>query len=128
MTGRRTTGQPEISPHAHPDPHGGVLTCRQCHDPHSPGLRAPKSSTKVATEKNNTPDVASSGENCFSCHGPLGRDGFAPVLAGQSYEILKDKLTKFRSGEVTGTMMNSIESEMKDKEIDSLASYFEEIS
>ena len=77
--------------------------------------------------KSDTPDEASIASSCFSCHGPSGRGGFAPVLAGQSYEVLKDKLIKFRSGELKGSMMNPIATKLKDKEIDFLAHYFADI-
>ena len=134
MKARSTTGQPQISPQEHPYPHEGVLTCLKCHDPHSPGFSVPESSARVAegtadtSEKSDTPDEASIASSCFSCHGPSGRGGFAPVLAGQSYEALKDKLIKFRSGELKGSMMNPIATKLKDKEIDVLAHYFAGIS
>ena len=133
MKARSTTGQPQISPQEHPYPHKEVLKCTQCHDPHSPGFSVPESSAEVTEDtadnvgKSDTPDEASIASSCFSCHGPSGRGGFAPVLAGQSYEVLKDKLTRFRSGELKGTMMNSIATKMKDKEIDTLAHYFAEL-
>ena len=132
MKSRSTTGQPQIAPQEHPYPHEGVLTCTQCHNPHSPGFNKPASSSKPTADdkdKSTNPDVASSdGESlastCFSCHGPKGRGGFAPVLASQPYEALKDKLEKFRSGELKGTMMNPVSSKMKDNEIETLAHYF----
>ncbi len=148
MKARSTTGQPQISPQEHPYPHEGVLTCTQCHNPHSPGFNEPASAA-VNSPANSSPanlqesaadnkdksartdgapseesKAASLASGCFSCHGPRGRGGFAPVLAGQSYEALKDKLIKFRSGELKGTMMNPIASKLKDKEIETLAHYF----
>lgn len=130
MKARSTTGQPQISPQQHPYPHKEVLQCTQCHNPHAPEIGAPKSSVKVSeavadgVKKSDTPDAASIAESCFSCHGLSGRGGFAPVLAGQSYEMLKDKMMKLRSGELKGTMMNPIVKEMKDKQIEALAHYF----
>jgi len=135
MKARSTTGQPQISPQEHPHPHEGVLVCTQCHDPHSPGFGAAVSASpgvasgKAETvEKSDASSEASIASSCFTCHGPAGRGGFAPELAGQSYEVLKDKLTKFRSGELSGTMMNPIASEMKDNEIDDLSQYFSTLS
>jgi len=143
MKARSTTGQPQISPQEHPYPHEGVLKCTQCHNPHSPGFNktvgkpasSPVSPSKTAADnkdKNTSPKMASSdGESlassCFSCHGPKGRGGFAPVLAGQPYGTLKDKLIKFRSGDLKGTMMNPVASAMKDKEIETLAHFFAEL-
>ena len=142
MKARSTTGQPQISPQEHPYPHEGVLKCTQCHDPHSPGFNKPASAPATAdkstnkdkaiavkddtgnTGKTTEPDAASLASSCFSCHGPKGRGGFAPALAGQSYETLKDKLIKFKSGELKGTMMNPISSKMKDNEIETFAQYF----
>lgn len=139
MKARSTTGQPQVSPQEHPYPHEGVLKCTQCHDPHSPGFSAPagagnsegKSSANVVADdlkKSDVPDGASSASSCFACHGPLGRGGFAPVLAGQSYEVLKDKLMKFRSGEIVSPMMKPVVSEMNDETLNSLAQYFAELS
>jgi len=130
LKARSTTGQPQIIPQEHPYPHEGVLKCTQCHNPHSPGFSAPESRAKAAdtsTESTNksvaseTPPIA---QNCFPCHGPSGRGGFAPVLAGQPVESLKEKLSKFRSGERKGTMMNPIAGNLKDQEIEILAGYF----
>jgi len=118
MKARSTKGQPQFSPQEHPYPHEGVLTCTQCHGPHSPGLSAPVSADKTSTkvtegaadtmEKSDTLDGASIASNCFGCHGPEGHGGFAPALTGQSFEVLKDKLTKFRSGERASTIMKPI--------------------
>jgi len=143
MKARSTTGQPQIAPQEHPYPHKEVLICTQCHNPHAPGFNKTagkpasdptSSSISVANnkDKSTSPDVTSSnGESlassCFSCHGPKGRGGFAPVLASQPYEKLKDKLIKFRSGELKGAVMNPIASKMKDKEIESLAHYFSDL-
>jgi cytochrome c553 len=130
MKARSATGQPQISPQEHPYPHKEVLNCMQCHDPHSPEIGKPKGDNKVAKgassniDKSKTPDDASLASNCFSCHGPSGRGGFAPELASQSYEVLKDKLTRFRSGKLTGAMMNPLASKLTDKEIDTFARYF----
>ncbi|HEY5604206.1 MAG TPA: c-type cytochrome [Gammaproteobacteria bacterium] len=134
MKARSATGQPQISPQEHPYPHEGVLLCTQCHDPHSPGLRATKSSTTAAegavavTEKSDTSGAVALASNCFACHGPSGRGGFAPELASKPYEMLKAKLTQFRSGEITSPMMNPIAAKMKDNEIDALARYFAGLS
>jgi cytochrome c553 len=134
MKARSTTGQPQIVPQEHPYPHEGLLKCTQCHNPHSPALGAPKASAKIAetsTEKTQSGAVSAgpvNADKCFACHGPAGRGGFAPVLAGQSYEVLKDKLTKYRSGELANPMMNPVAKEMKDKEIDALAHYFAKLS
>ncbi|MGD8569066.1 MAG: c-type cytochrome [Gammaproteobacteria bacterium] len=134
MKARSTTGQPQIVPQQHPYPHEGVLKCTQCHDPHSPGFsspaRAQQSSAETAEStignggENGKPQGVSLAENCFGCHGPSGRGGFAPVLAGQSYDVLKEKLTKFRSGELTSAIMNPIASQIKDEDIEVLAHYF----
>ncbi len=132
MKARSTTGQPQISPQEHPFPHKEVLICTQCHDPHSPGFdkpaTAPVGATKNSTNNVEAPNGMSAGESlassCFSCHGPKGRGGFAPVLAGQPLGALKDKLVKFRSGELKGAVMNPVASKMKDKEIEALAQYF----
>ena len=142
MKARSTTGQPQISPQEHPYPHEGILKCTQCHDPHSPGFGAParadsakiispvKGSAKVADSATSSalPDGASMAANCFACHGPSGRGGFAPVLAGQSVEAIKDKLARYRSGELKNPMMNPVASKMQDSEIEALAKYFAGLS
>lgn len=137
MKARSTTGQPQIIAQQHPYPHEGVLKCTQCHDPHSPGFGGPARAGRPTAEaakstagggKGDKPQGALLAENCFGCHGPSGRGGFAPVLAGQSYDTLKEKLTKFKSGEVTSTIMNPVASQMKDQEIEVLARYFASLS
>lgn len=132
MKARSTTGQPQISPQEHPYPHEGVLSCTKCHDPHSPAIAAAKTSAKDAagatkdTAKAATvaPTIASS---CSSCHGPSGRGGFAPQLAAVPYEVIKDKLVKYKTGELKGTMMNGIAAPMKDEDIETVAHYFAEL-
>ena len=128
LKARSTTGQPQISPQEHPYPHKDILKCTQCHNPHSPGFNKPEASSPApqvaGNEKSAAPAAESLATNCFPCHGPSGRGGFAPVLAGQSSEVIKDKLTKFRSGELTNPMMSPVASKLKDQEIDMLAAYF----
>ena len=132
MKARRTTGQPQISPQEHPYPHEGVLKCTQCHNPHSPALGAPKSLAKAADDAVAGQAAAAAegsiADQCFGCHGPSGRGGFAPVLAGQSYAALKGKLTKYKSGELTNPMMNPVAAGLQEKEIEALAHYFEKPS
>lgn len=134
MKARSTTGQPQITPQEHPYPHEGTLNCIQCHNPHDPGMKKPKASTDTkdsspgTSAKTNTSPGAELAANCFSCHGESGRGGFAPTLAGQKYEVLKDKLVKFKSGEINSPMMNPIVSGMKDEELELLAKYFSGIS
>jgi cytochrome c553 len=138
MKARSTTGQPQISPQQHPYPHEDVLKCTQCHDPHSPGFGKPKNRSvsvkgsgaevmndKAVTAVTNAAKIAS---NCFGCHGPAGRGGFAPVLAGQPSEVLKEKLTKYKSGEIKNQMMNPVASPLKNEEIEALAYYFAGLS
>jgi len=130
MKARSATGQPQISPQEHPYPHEGLLKCTQCHNPHSPALGAPQSSAKAAepaavkAETNESAEGASAATKCFGCHGPNGQGSFAPKLAGQTYEVLKEKLTKYRSGELKNPLMNPVAKNLKDEEIDVLAHYF----
>lgn len=130
MKARSMTGQPQIVPQEHPYPHEGTLNCLQCHDPHSPGMNKtkPAAQTAAAEGEQQPKSEASPGEalasSCFSCHGEFGKGGFAPVLAGQKYEVLKNKLSKMKSGEINSAMMNPIVSPMKDEDLDALARYF----
>lgn len=132
MKARSTTGQPQISPLDHPAPGQKAPQCNQCHNPHAPGFKTAAASQNKA-DSAAMPALESSepaasvpplADGCTSCHGPSGKGGFAPALAGQSYDSLKDKLMKFRSGELTGAMMNPIAQPLKDGEIDVLATYF----
>lgn len=145
LKARLKTGQPQIVPAKHPYPHEGTLICTQCHNPHSPGINKPVSTAKnenaagtadsSAVVKKTTEAVGESGgkvpsagetlaSGCFSCHGPSGQGGFAPVLAGQAYSVLKEKLMKIKSGEIDSPMMKPIASGIKDEDIDVLAKYF----
>jgi len=150
MSARKTTGQPQIEPQQHPYPHEGVLKCTQCHNPHSPSMRKanpeagqsePSSSRQVmsdssaasnaAQSKGNTavtelksPGAELANSKCVGCHGVGGSGGFAPALAGQTFDNLKKKLLDFQSGAIKGTMMNSIASPLKAEEVDALAKYF----
>jgi cytochrome c553 len=134
LKARSTTGQPQIVPQEHPYPHEGTLNCIQCHNPHDPGMKKIKTSAETKEPSSNTSakaDTSPGAElaaSCFSCHGESGRGGFAPILAGQQYEALKEKLVKFKSGEINSPMMNPIVSGMKDEELDMLAKYFAGIS
>jgi cytochrome c553 len=134
LKARSTTGQPQIIPQEHPYPHEGVLVCTQCHDPHAPGIGAPGTSVstdRASMESKDTGGASAADSlavNCFGCHGQAGRGGFAPELAGKPYEQIKDKLTKFRSGEINSPMMNPVASGMKDDDIEALARYFAGVS
>lgn len=134
MKARGTTGQPQIVPTQHPYPHEGTLNCTKCHNPHAPAIGGSKATVTteqdaaVTSEESKKSNVASVAENCFGCHGPSGRGGFAPELAGQSYDALKSKLTKLRSGEIESPVMAPIASGLKDEEIDVLAKFFAGIS
>lgn len=134
MKARGMTGQPQIVPNQHPYPNDGTLNCMQCHNPHSPGLKKAKASTPSDSDTQNaeantgTSPGESLAANCFGCHGDKGKGGFAPVLAGQSYETLKDKLTKMKSGELNSPTMNAIVSPMKDQDLDAIAKYFAGVS
>lgn len=150
MKARKTTGQPQIEPQQHPYPHQEVLKCTQCHNPHSPSLRKanaepPPTTTTPASQQaaeapaqENTPTAAAAKKaddggaqlatNCFGCHGPAGHGGFAPKLAGQAVEILKKKITDFKTGATKGTLMNGIAAPLKDQDIELLAKYFSQQS
>ena len=134
MKARGSTGQPQIVPQEHPYPHEGTLNCMECHNPHAPGVGKPKTSEQTTSSSSDTEakGKVSAGEtlasNCFSCHGENGKGGFAPILAGQKYEVLKDKLSKMKSGEINSPMMGPIVSGMKDEDLDALAKYFAGVS
>jgi len=141
MKARGTTGQPQIIPQQHPFPHEGTLICTQCHNPHSPRIGAPPSNTTASTNSNgsntaNSTDAGSSSSdvatmaaaNCYGCHGASGRGGFAPVLAGKPYQALKQKLEKYKSGELSNPLMNPVAKKLQEQDIDALARYFAKLS
>jgi len=57
---------------------------------------------KVATP---APEVAAGAkhyEQCSACHGQAGQGGVGPALAGQTSDMIVDKLTKYKNGETIG--------------------------
>ncbi len=136
MKARESTQQPQINAETHPFPHQGVLECRQCHDPHSPSIKTSKKSadasngvpgaTAPAQKENETSETKELVTPCAVCHGPTGRGGFAPQLAGMAYQQLQRKLRDFRSGKVKAQVMNGIARDLSDREIERVARYFSE--
>jgi cytochrome c553 len=65
-------------------------------------------------------------EVCSGCHGPGGnsQNQLRPILAGQDREYVVRQLRYFKSGKRGDSMMNSIASNLDDREISELAAYF----
>ena len=59
---------------------------------------------------------------CLSCHQPSTRA--LPALAGQSRDVLIEKLRAFRDGAKTGTVMPQIAKGYTDAQIDAIARWF----
>ena len=64
--------------------------------------------------------------SCMSCHGEdgLGRDGTAPVLAGQSRAYLERSLREYASGQRHSGVMQALSVSLSEPEIEGLAAAF----
>lgn len=64
---------------------------------------------------------------CRACHGPKakGTNSF-PKLAGQSAELISERLKQYRAGEVVGPssgLMKPVAEKLSDDQIESISSY-----
>lgn len=68
--------------------------------------------------------AANIARNCFSCHGPGGKNpGAIPALRGASAEFIASALKQFRAGERASTMMGRHARAYSDAQIKAVASY-----
>lgn len=66
---------------------------------------------------------------CFTCHGTDGRSaGTLPSLAGQSKEVLLQKMKDFRTGKLPATIMHQQAKGYTDAELERIADYFSRMS
>jgi len=95
--------------------HAGDQQCTVCHNPHRPAIG------RVATATGG--DSLTAG--CARCHGARGEGkGAFPALAGKSVEYLSDALGKYRAGELTNPMMNTLAKSLTDEQITSIAEHY----
>lgn len=65
---------------------------------------------------------------CAACHGVAGEGGVGPALAGQTANMIVNKLTKYKNGETIGSqsaMMWGQASWMTDKDMRDIGNYVE---
>lgn len=65
---------------------------------------------------------------CVACHGPAGKGGLGPQLAGQSTTAITSALTQYKNGETRGaqsSLMWSQAAQLSDSDIENLAAYIE---
>ncbi len=63
--------------------------------------------------------------SCAACHGPDGRSPDSiPTIQGKSASYIADKLTGFKSGEGSPTVMDRLAKGYSDEEIDQIAAWF----
>jgi cytochrome c553 len=65
---------------------------------------------------------------CAACHGVAGEGGVGPTLAGQTSDMIVEKLTKYKNGETIGAqsaMMWGQASWMTDKDMKDIGDYVE---
>ena len=86
---------------------------------------------KVVEKKPVPPEFVTGAKHykqCSACHGVDGSGGMGPALAGQTNDMIVDKLTQYRNGDTIGTMSNIMWSQsswMTDKDIRDIANYVE---
>ncbi|WP_147305090.1 c-type cytochrome [Alkalilimnicola ehrlichii] len=64
--------------------------------------------------------------SCATCHGTQGRmSGAVPPLAGRSYDVLRQQLLAFQSGEAShATVMDRVVANYSEAELEAIARYF----
>jgi cytochrome c553 len=132
----RPETQPQIVIDEHPFPHEQPLACTTCHNAHAPGIGSSreKTASPAAVAEDNatasaspvsTRPVPTLVSQCAACHGAAGQGvGGLFVLAGKQSADLVTKLQQFRSGELSGAVMNGIAASLNDDQILELADYF----
>ncbi len=139
----RPETQPQIVINEHPFPHEQPLACTTCHNAHAPAIggstrqtpspaaAAEKDTTSAAPAKqivvsaDSTKPVPPLVAQCGACHGAAGQGvGGLLVLAGKPSADLAAMLQQFRSGELSGAVMNGIASSLNDGQILELAEYY----
>jgi cytochrome c553 len=139
----RPKTQPQIVIDEHPFPHEQPLACTTCHNAHAPGIGSSREKTAspaaVANESATVAAPAKQGAaspvstkpvpalvtQCGACHGAAGQGvGGLFVLTGKQSADLVIKLQQFRSGELSGPVMNGIAASLNDDQILELAEYY----
>lgn len=142
----RPKSQPQIVINEHPYKHEQPLACTTCHNAHTPSLassRGQSTSTASSTEQrtaseippvqsassaNTTQPVPALVPQCAACHGAAGQGvGGLLVLAGKESGDLATQLQQFRSGELSGAVMNGIAAQLNDEQILELADYYADL-
>ena len=63
---------------------------------------------------------------CVACHGPNGGGGVGPQLAGQSADVILDKLQRYGNGETLGpqsALMWSQSAQLSDSDMENISAY-----
>ena len=63
---------------------------------------------------------------CVACHGPNGGGGAGPQLAGQSADVILDKLQRYGNGETLGpqsALMWSQAAQLSDSDMENISAY-----
>jgi cytochrome c553 len=117
MPGRPNT-QPQIDVAKH-DP--SATQCVTCHNPHSPKIE-----TSLIKVTGNAAAGKKRAEDCTTCHGAAGisPNNTWPNLAGQNAAYLARILSAYKSGDQEDAAMTPIADELKDADIQNLATYY----
>jgi cytochrome c553 len=126
----RPAAQPQIVPEEHPFADGEIMSCLECHDPHSPGpvAREEEAVAGMATGEaalEEASAVPATAGKCAKCHGRQGegvKDN--PVLAGLDAAFFIERLNLYRSGEGGSKIMTRFAKSLSDEEIEELAAYY----
>ena len=65
---------------------------------------------------------------CAACHGQSGEGGMGPALAGQTSDMIVEKLTIYKNGDTIGTMSNIMGGQaswMSEKDMRDIGNYIE---